>query len=796
MPALLLIDSLTMSKPTAAFLRVPALLAGIVLFLASVVLGEVSWFSRNGPVALHQRCLDMERPAVAMIVALQPGFEDLPLMAYLRTHQGIRTVVVFMTNGEATPGDSLGRFPVWMTGERKAEADRVASLLDADAWFANIPDVPGSGSAIALSAVWDTLGATRRLRRAIRKYQPDVLILCGDRRVSGSLSSRDTVLLATVREAVATASTTLDTSRSASLLPWSVSRVFVQTESGTLPRAFERRHPLLKVSSRAMAMAASRLYRTLRLQIGSWATAGRGYRLLGQAGSGRVVGHPDEMLEGLPRIGAKMTGIDAAIRAAVQTNASGIKSAGLVPTSNAINATEHVLLNDRGSLTSSDKRVMITWKNGLEALRCAVLGIDIRVTPSDSLLTTSQLWFLQVAPVTPRASKGTTEIIFPLATTGDWTINETLNYHFPLDSSTRFSVLTAPEMPFTVPAADYGLVQPVMNMKFPYVVVHKDAKRERNYMYHGSVTFYIGPRRSFTLHTPLVFDDRLSPVIFEMQNFSRDAFGGAVTLSDTAGRSTQHPVSFARKDEIHTDTLYLPSDAPYEEGRRLAVLELSGKGGRRSITAQRFRVAHDSTARTGLLSMIDSSPLADALRVLQQPHETIDLASSLPSLEGFATLLLDRDVLSVPHDAGDIKHALARWITDGGNAVVFPQHGEGARWLESISGASFARIDPLPPQTGVTVDSSALFALPNRVEARDWEDWVQARAFESVRQTGKPAGSGIRARSGSCVLLLTVPIGKGSVTLVGMDLTSQLVNYHAGAFRLLANLIAYRHRER
>ncbi len=141
-----------------------------------------------------------------MIVALQPGYEDLPLMAYLRTHHGARTIVAFLTNGEGTPGDTLARFPAWMTGERKLEADRVASLLDGEAWFANIPDAPGPGTAGALKVLWDTVGATRRLTQAIRKYQPDVIVLCTDRRVATGASIRETLALHTLEDAVATGS--------------------------------------------------------------------------------------------------------------------------------------------------------------------------------------------------------------------------------------------------------------------------------------------------------------------------------------------------------------------------------------------------------------------------------------------------------------------------------------------------------------------------------------------------------------------------------------------------------------
>ncbi len=434
---------------------------------------------------------------------------------------------------------------------------------------------------------------------------------------------------------------------------------------------------------------------------------------------------------------------------------------------------------------------MVTWKNGLEALRCAVLGVSVHVVPSESLLTASQVFYLQVEPPRPRLSRGQTEIVFPLAANGEWTVNGTAGYHFPLDSASSFLILTPEEIPFTVPAGEYGLTQSEMATTFPYVVVHKDTQREYNFMYRDMVRLQLGPRRSFALRTPLIYDDQSSPVIFELQNFSRDRFKGTVTLSDTSGRSTQLPVSFTHKDQILTDTLYLPSESPQGEGSQLYTLELSGKGGRRPITARRFRAGIDSTVIVMLLSAVDSSPLADALRVLRQPHVVVPVREVAASLNTPCTVIIDRDLLSDTLCTASTRQTLAEWIRAGGNAIAFPQHGRGAGWLTALCGATFEPIDPLASEAEVTTDTSAMFATPNHMAPADWEGWVESRAFVDVHQTVPRTGAGNRAWSGQHHLLDSVPVGKGSVTLVAADLLSQLTNYHPGAYRLLANVIAH-----
>jgi hypothetical protein len=791
MPAFSIVRPLTMNTRHRASGQILLLLLAALLLCSAGGMGGGRSSADSGRMAIHQRCLDIERPAVAMIVALQPGYEDLPLLAYLRTHLGANTIVTFLTNGEGTPGDTLGRFPGWMTGERKLEAERVASLLDADVWFANIPDAPGAGTANVMTALWDSVGATKRLTQAIRKHEPDVIVLCADRRVAGNSSIRESLALRTVEDAATRAETTVDTSRRMGFLPWKVSRVVVQTTGNGLPRAFKTQHPLLNVSSIAVAQSVGQSYRTLRLQIGDWVADGREYHLVsGHSQMGPPVA-PDELLRGLPAISPKVKGIEKAIRTAVRIGPKGVRTAALAPVSRAIDATEHVLTTLTTTLTRPEQRLMVTWKNGLEALRCAVLGVSAHAVPSESLLTASQIFYLRVDPPRPRMAQGQTEIVFPLAIDGEWMINGVVGYHFPLDSASTFTVLTPEEIPFTVPASEYGLTQPAMSTTFPYVVVHKDPEREYNFMYNGMIRLRMGPRRSFALRTPRIIDDRSSPVIAELQNFSRDSFKGTISLSDTSGGSTQLPVAFDQKDQILRDTLYLPGDPPEGEGRRLFTLELSGRGGRRVIAAQRVNAVIDTAASVRLYSTIDSSPLADALRVLRQPHGVAAGNEVAFSLNLSNTVVLDRDLLSDTACTERTRQALTQWIRGGGHAIVFPQHGRGAGWLTALCGATFETIDPLATEAEVKTDSSSVFATPNRITPGDWEGWVESRAFVRIHQNASQAGAVRRAWSGPHSLLATVPVGNGSVTLVAADLLSQFTNCHPGAYRLLANLISH-----
>jgi hypothetical protein len=746
------------------------------------------WFPQSGPAANHQRCLDVQKPAVAMVVALQPGFEDLPLLAYLRTQVGAKTAVAFLTNGEGTPGDSLSRFPLWMTGERKREADAVARLLDADAWFVNLPDVPAAGSAGNLQALWDSSSASRRLARAIRTYKPDIVVVCADRRLPDTPSLRDTVAMRLVGHAVAEAATQTDTSHSRNLLPWKVSRVFVQTRATGLPAAYRAKSPALGTSPLSIAHSAASLYRTLRLQIDGWNEEGRGYR---ESKSGvPTVGNvsPEALLRGMPAISQRLQSVEAAVRAAVKTDKHGIRTATLPAVSRAIDIAEYVLSTRPKDTPALDQRLLVALKNGLEDLRCSVMGVSVKAVQSESLLTESQIWFLTMDLLKPQVDTGTTEVIFPLATRSEWVINETLQYHFRLDSATQFTVLTPEDVSYTMPVSEYGLRQNTMSFTFPFVVVHKDARRERNFMYRSSLRLWMGPRRSFALRTPVVNDDTLSPVIYELQNFSRNTFKGMMSLSDTSRQSNERAVEFLRKDQVIFDTLYLPGRPADSEGHRLFTLELSGKGGKRSVTARRIVTATDTARHVGILSTLDGSPVAEALRVIHQPHELLSPEVAKVRLKRLDALIVDRDVLCDPVCTTQFRSDFAEWIRGGGHAIVFPQGRSGSSWLSSLCGSGFAPVEPLPSDAVVKVDSAGLLSLPNRYVAADWQGWVESRAFVAVRQSGTQASTPV-VSSGPFVLVSTVSVGNGRVTLVAADLISQFVNYHLGAFRILANMI-------
>jgi LmbE family N-acetylglucosaminyl deacetylase len=748
-------------------------------------------FPRDGRAAVHQRTLDIANPQVVMVVALQPGYEDLKLLAYLRAFEGARTSVVFLTNGEATPGDTLGQYPVWMTGERKGEAHRVARFLDAGAWFMNLPDMPAPDRGADLAALWDTTGAQKRLVDVIRLSQPDVIVVAPDRRGTGhAMTARDSVAITMLTRAMGTAASTRDTSISKGLLPWRTARLIAERPAKTLPKAYAAVHPITRLTPSAMAEQAAALYRTLRVQIEEW---NDGALVAVPVAAGRIGPEsisPAQIAAGLPDPGSHLRAVANDLRGAIRTDRRGIRTAGLKQVAALISATEQLIVYQVKDLDRRERRIAIGWKEGLEDLRCTVRGLKIQVTPSESLLTTNQVMFLDVTPDPASKGRGQTMILFPLAANGVWTVNEKTGYFFNLDTATRFNILTPSEVPYSLPYSEDGLTQSRLDVAFPYVVVHKESRREMNYMYHRDVRVQFGPRRTVALRTPLVYDNPSSPVIVELQNISRDKFAGDLALSDTTGDPSHTEVYFSVKDETVLDTLLVPGPTPDSTAGRVLLLELSGRGAKRPVTTRAFRVAVDSAVRVGLLSTVSGSPVEEALRVCAQPWMRVTSGEAIGRHDPRSVLVVDRGFLSDTLSTGALRTRLDAWVRGGGHAIVFPQSGAGAAWLRSAFGATFMGLEPVQPGAPVTSPWPGALSTPNILTDATWNEWVEMRAGCAVAPARTDARTSMAIRNGTLPLITTVPVGSGMVTLVAADLLSQFMNYHPGAHAIMANLIA------
>jgi hypothetical protein len=767
-------------------------LLGSIFLVGGSLSQELRYFPERGQTAIHQRTLELSSGAVVLIVALQPGYEDLPLLAHLRMELGARAVVAYVTNGEATPGDIGFTAPAYTAAQRKEEAYAATRMLGTTAHFLNLPDPGVVRLQETLLQIWNSDTAHVRFDRTLRQYRPDVVVVCGDFRSDTIASVRQRLLTDVLLGAIQTAGRDTVRSDTVKVTGWKVPRVYVESarDARNVERIYDKRHPLWKTSYRSIAAEAAREYKTLWLQIGSWIRQGdRRYTHVYPQGTVA----PRGMLDGLPEISPGLRSLGGKVRDAAGRQVRGMRTPRLSEVSRAIDSVDLFLGRNRRSIPSGDLRLLAGWKNGLEELRCSLLNVKVDFSASESLLAPDQIFFLKVNGVSSRGTGKRDWILFPGAIDHTWGINTSIEHQFSLNPPQEFQVLTPHEMEMTVPVSQFGLTQSAMRTRFSFIVMHQDSVRERSFFYRGEVLLRIGPRRTFEVLTPIVRGIEGEGVSYRLLNISRDAYQGSITIVDSLAKSISKEVFLPTKDFVLVDTVHLSLQDTLPDGLYPMNLELSGGGSVQKFLVRSFEARVDSQARIGLLTCVGDSPVAQAMRRLRLPWKSVDTSfASRSDLSAFNVILVDRDAFQGIRGITQRAGAIREWVRGGGRLVVLPQAAASDGGAAVLPGAAFGSSSQLSPVIPVIFDTTrALSRIPNRLTEADWEGWVGARSMNSIHiDSGVVAHIFVASSGEGFPLVATIPVEKGEIMLVALDLNSQFLNVHPGAHRLLANLLA------
>jgi hypothetical protein len=764
------------------------LAACAICFVASLSFGqELKYFPETGPQAIHQRALDVSNNAVVLMVALQPGYEDLNLLARLRLGLGARTFVLYWTNGEGTPSDAEGASPGLLAADRREEGFHAARALGAQVYYLNLPD-PGVGFRQGgKMSPWNADSILHKIVPMIRSFGPDVIVVGGDLRGDTVRSVRQRtvtrMILAGVKQAAEGKTDSLQAG------PWRVERVLVQTgaDPANKQEAYDKVHPLWQKTYRSIASEAADAYRTLRIQLPAWLSRGdRTYtQIFPTAGPA-----PKLPTSGVPALTPRLKTLSAVVKGSTGKEINGVRKPSLEAVAHAIDSVNIFIARNGSRLQAGELRVISLWKNTLEDLRCSLLGVSIICQPSDSLVTQGQLFYLRFAGFSSLTSKTHTSILFPGVLQKRWGVNESAKYQYDFASPQEYRIITPTPMDYNFPGSQLGILRPFARTRFSFLINHQDSLPGRDFTYRGEVLLRSGPRRTFELLTPAVRALEDEPVVYRLVNISRDAFEGTMVLQDPILNAATKRVSLSRKDEVLVDTLLLSFKRPAPSGTSTVTLSLSGMGGTIPVVIRKFDAAIDSSARIMLLSPLKDSPLTQGMHRLRLPYV---LAHKIQpdSLERANVLVVDRDVLAgMKLDPGQ-SEAVREWVQRGGHLVVFPQGSAPDRGSAMVPWARFESGPLSAPDDSVVVSSGdALLAGPNLISGADWTNWVVSRAMWSLRVSGEATDETVvRTAKGQDPLLVTRKIGKGRITLVALDIPSQLANLHPGAHRLLGNLL-------
>jgi hypothetical protein len=169
---------------------------------------------------------------------------------------------------------------------------------------------------------------------------------------------------------------------------------------------------------------------------------------------------------------------------------------------------------------------------------------------------------------------------------------------------------------------------------------------------------------------------------------------------------------------------------------------------------------------------------------------------SVVDLSWYTTILIGADALSNDALATAIP-SLREFMRNGGTVVVLAGRDEVARSGLAPYPMTFdsipSRVADARAPVVATDAKSQLLTWPNRITAKDFEDWSTERArgvpsaFDPRYRTPLSIGA---AEARTPATLLAAPVGKGMFVYSPLSLDRQLAAVHPGAARLFVNLLS------
>jgi len=765
------------------------------LFLIAVALwgacakkpASQNYFPETGKNALAQRSLEARSNLKVLSVALRPGDEDFAALTYFRLGRGAVVMSVYVTNGEAGESDVQGEYPPYLAVTRRTEAVAAMNYLNSDARFLNLPDIVAARDSAHVRQLWPGDSLRLKLSQFISQFRPDFILLNRDWSAASSPSWEvlRADLLSTVKNAALETGADFANGASGN---WAFSRVAVDLggrEGLTIP-ANEKPRPWNK-SYEEIGEEAAQAYASLAVQ--------RKWRREGKTPSYAVI-YPartpalQRLDEGLPApVPLPLRGIEIQIEALTDKTLKGQTGDALPRVAALIDSIEYTLAINQMTLTARERKSLLQWKNALENLRCTLLGVEVDYTVSDTLLTDAQLTHIFVNEVKGLSQDGKTEILFA-GIDQQWAVNEDVPKKLLLALKEEYRLLTPKGLVYNFAPAQYPFqLTPYAKSVFMFII-HQAKSKAQSFVFRRIINLDFAPKFVAEVQTPIV---RMVPderVVIRMMNISRDGVADTVEVADSLAHSFPHPFRLSNKGASKIDTLTLAWLGNPPDGTYMIPVTIDGIPVAQ-FAARKFSVELDRAKRVGLLRGLKNSPTAEALRRLNLNFALVEPDKSfMQQIEPLNVLLIDRRALTLRPEISARRDDLKRFVEAGGHLIVLAQDAASWNAQPLWDGMRLTAVSTLEAETPVQIDAAyAIGNQPNHLTPEDWQNWLFLRGYNTVA-AGVAAAIPLRSAVDGSPLIVTVAAGQGKRTYVDLALSPQFMNVHAGAFRLLANLIS------
>lgn len=751
-----------------------------------------SYFPETGRNALYQRSLDLQSNLNVLSIAIQPGHEDLPGLAYFRLGRGATIMSAYLTNGEAGESDVRAEYPPYLATIRREEASKALSYLGGGVHFLNMPDIVAARDSAKVRELWPSDLLRKRLANLFSQFKPDIIMLARDWATEGS-SPRWDVLYSDVLVAVKKIAPTemyKDLPGSNAYGLWRVDRVFIDNwkrKGFSIP--VDQRHPRWKKTYRTIGEKAARAYESLANQRRVWMNGEKpSYRLVYPTPPLPI----NEIDAGLPGPStAGLRSIEQEIQQLTKATLHG-KTSGALRTLVAILDSVSFYITRRHHLQVSEQKTLLHWKKGLENLRCALLGVEVEYTISDTVLTVRQLTFLTIDKVKGISVDENTEIYFTGLDRG-WAINEDLIQRLPLRLHEKYRLLSPASVDFTYPPGQQELKSATFGKPFAFYILHSGLSKEQSFVHRTTIELTFAPRFVIEILTPIVRMVSGERIVIRLTNISRDGVADTIRVEDSLASSTKSAFRLSYKGSSHRDTLLITWKGNPDEGSYLIPVQIGGIPVA-NFAARKFHTDVDTSKKIGIITGLQNSPTENALRRLNVKFSTVGFGRMFSrQIDSLDVLIIDRRVLTLKPQIGDFKNEIDNFVNQGGHLIVLAQ--DAATWNAKPLWAGMSLTPTLlfDENIPLQVDSThLLLTSPNLIRSEDWNDWLFVRGYNVV--TGSVLGKAqllVKVKREGEPLMVLLTEGKGKQTYIDLALGHQWMNIHIGAFRLFANLVSY-----
>lgn len=167
------------------------------------------------------------------------------------------------------------------------------------------------------------------------------------------------------------------------------------------------------------------------------------------------------------------------------------------------------------------------------------------------------------------------------------------------------------------------------------------------------------------------------------------------------------------------------------------------------------------------------------------------------NLNQFDVILIGQGVFNNDFDSSQITQNLLEFVKKGGKLIVFPQFNRELK-LFSLAPYPFKiSFKPVSKDSLIEIlmPENRLFYFPNKITSQDFDDWQQQKGLYFPFDYGKEYLDLTRTVSLDGNILksgyILASYGNGNYIYTGYDWERQLRNFHKGALKNLANMIAY-----